>query len=190
VPTLLTNCSNNYGPYQHPEKLIPLMVLNALDGRSLPIYGDGGQVRDWLHVRDHCAGLLLVLQAGRPGEHYNIGGENERTNVEVVDRICEILEELLPAATNPLLRGVRARRYSDLKQFVADRPGHDRRYAIDSLKIRTELGWCPQNAFNAGLRETVSWYIAHRRELASDQIGYDRQRLGLTSSLDQEASTP
>jgi dTDP-glucose 4,6-dehydratase len=170
LPVLITNCSNNYGPYQFPEKLIPLMILNALEGRPLPIYGDGGNVRDWLHVDDHCAGILLVLQKGRPGEKYNIGGGNERTNLDIVDRICETLDELRPANT--------ARRA--LKTFVPDRPGHDRRYAIDAAKIRTELGWAPRYSFEAGLRNTVSWYLEHRDWCEQVQAGrYDRTRLGL-----------
>jgi dTDP-glucose 4,6-dehydratase len=168
--TLITNCSNNYGPYQYPEKLIPLMTLNALEERPLPIYGDGGNVRDWLHVADHCAGLLLVLRKGRPGEKYNIGGGNERTNVEIVDRICDALDAIKPA-------GVSRRSF---KAFVPDRPGHDRRYAIDATKIRRELGWAPGRTFDQGLRETVEWYVAHRDWCAAVQAGrYDRERLGL-----------
>ena len=170
LPTLLTNCSNNYGPWQFPEKLVPLMILNAIDRRPLPIYGDGGQVRDWLHVDDHCQGILLVLRNGRIGEKYNIGGGNERTNIEVVDRICDLLDELRPAAD-----GHRA-----LKARVPDRPGHDRRYAIDATKIRTELGWTPSRSFDDGLRQTVMWYLEHRDWCQAVQAGrYDRQRLGL-----------
>jgi dTDP-glucose 4,6-dehydratase len=170
LPTLITNCSNNYGPYQFPEKLVPLMILNALDGRPLPIYGDGGNVRDWLHVADHCAGLLLVLRDGQPGGQYNIGGGNERTNLEIVDRICEALDETKPAAAT----------YRSLKTFVPDRPGHDRRYAIDATKIRRELGWTPARTFDRGLRETVEWYVAHRDWCDAIQASrYDRERLGL-----------
>jgi dTDP-glucose 4,6-dehydratase len=170
VPVLITNCSNNYGPYQFPEKLIPLMILNALDGRALPIYGDGGNVRDWLHVDDHCAGIMLVLAKGRLGEKYNVGGGNERTNLEIVDRICDAVDELRPAGTS--------RR--TLKTFVDDRPGHDRRYAIDATKIRREIGWAPRHTFEAGLRETVRWYIEHRDWCGQVQAGrYDRERLGL-----------
>jgi dTDP-glucose 4,6-dehydratase len=177
LPVLLTNCSNNYGPLQFPEKLIPLMILNALDGRPLPIYGDGGQVRDWLHVEDHCAGLLLVLRRGRLGEKYNIGGENERTNVQVVDRICDAMEALRPARTNAALKG---RGYRDLKTHVVDRPGHDRRYAIDATKIRRELGWSPRHAFEDGLAATVRWYVEHRAWCEQIQAGrYDRERLGV-----------
>jgi dTDP-glucose 4,6-dehydratase len=177
IPVLITNCSNNYGPYQFPEKLIPLMILNALEGRPLPIYGDGGNVRDWLHVDDHGAGILLVLERGRPGEKYNIGGGNERTNLQIVDRLCETLEALRPSAANAALAG---RHYSDLKTFVADRPGHDRRYAIDATKIREELGWRPAYDFESGLRATVAWYLDHPDWAAGVQAGhYDRQRLGI-----------
>jgi dTDP-glucose 4,6-dehydratase len=177
LPAILTNCSNNYGPYQFPEKLIPLMILNGLEGRPLPIYGDGGNVRDWLHVDDHCAGLLLALERGRPGEKYNIGGGNERTNLDIVDRVCEILQELQPAASNPSLNG---RSYQALKTFVADRPGHDRRYAIDATKIRGELGWTPRYSFEQGLRDTAKWYVDNREWCGRVQAGrYDRQRLGL-----------
>lgn len=170
LPVLITNCSNNYGPYQFPEKLMPLMILNALDGRPLPIYGDGANVRDWLHVEDHCAGILLVLAKGRAGEKYNVGGGNERTTVEIVDRICDLVDELRPAPES-------RRR---LKTFVPDRPGHDRRYAIDAAKIRRELGWSPRHTFESGLRDTVSWYAAHREWCDQVQAGrYDRSRLGL-----------
>ena len=178
LPTLLTNCSNNYGPFQFPEKLIPLMILNALDGKPLPIYGDGGNVRDWLHVEDHCAGILLALAKGRVGERYNIGGGNERTNVEIVDRICDTLQELRPPPSNPALTHHSS--YRDLKTFVPDRPGHDRRYAIDATKIRRELGWAPRHTFEAGLRSTTKWYVEHRDWCEAVQAGrYDRQRLGL-----------
>ena len=172
LPVLITNCSNNYGPHQFPEKLIPLMILNALDGRPLPIYGDGGNVRDWLHVADHCAGLLLVLREGQPGEKYNIGGGNERTNLEIVDGICDTLNETKPGGAS----------YRSLKTFVPDRPGHDRRYAIDATKIRRELGWAPARTFERGLRETVAWYVAHRDWCDAVQAGrYGRERLGLGS---------
>src|SRR5688500_17755001 len=144
LPTLLTNCSNNYGPYQFPEKLIPLMILNALEGKPLPIYGDGGNVRDWIYVEDHCRGLLLVLRQGRPGEKYNLGGRSERTNLEMVDALCAALEAERPAAANPALAGRGIARYQDLKTFVRDRPGHDRRYAIDDGKAQAELGWAPR----------------------------------------------
>jgi dTDP-glucose 4,6-dehydratase len=170
LPVLITNCSNNYGPRQFPEKLIPLMILNALDGRPLPIYGDGGNVRDWLHVDDHCGGLLLVLARGRAGEKYNIGGGNERTNLQVVDALCHALDTLRPRGTS----------YKSLKTFVADRPGHDRRYAIDATKIRRELGWSPRRSFEDGLLETIRWYLEHRGWCEGIQAGrYDRSRLGL-----------
>jgi dTDP-glucose 4,6-dehydratase len=182
LPVLLTNCSNNYGPRQFPEKLIPLVALNALEGRPLPIYGDGGNVRDWLHVDDHCAGILQVLRTGRPGQKYNIGGGNERSNLEVVDLICDVLEERRPAASNGSLTRQNVTSYRALKTFVPDRPGHDRRYAIDAAKIRRELGWTPLRAFEAGLRETVGWYLDHRDWCEAIQAGrYDRQRLGLGS---------
>ncbi len=170
LPVLITNCSNNYGPFQFPEKLIPLVILNALEGRPLPIYGDGGNVRDWLHVEDHCAGLLLVLAKGRVGEKYNVGGGNQRTNLEIVDSICDAIDELRPTT--------QSRRA--LKTFVPDRPGHDRRYAIDAAKIRQELGWSPRHTFETGLRDTVRWYLDHRDWCGQVQAGrYDRQRLGL-----------
>jgi len=173
LPVVITNCSNNYGPYQFPEKLIPLMILNAIEGRPLPIYGDGGNVRDWLQVEDHCSGVMLALETGRLGEKYNIGGGNERTNLQIVDLICDIVDELAPAG--------KSRR--TLKTFVADRPGHDRRYAIDASKIRRELGWRPRHTFESGLRETVRWYLDHRSWCADVQSGrYDRERLGLTRS--------
>jgi len=177
LPVLITNCSNNYGPFQFPEKLIPLMLLNGLEGRSLPIYGDGGNVRDWLHVEDHCAGILQVLDRGRPGDKYNIGGGNERTNMQIVDRICDALETLKPAQSNPALKGSA---YRDLKTFVPDRPGHDRRYAIDASKIRRELNWAPRHTFEDGLAATAQWYLEHRDWCDEVQQGrYDRQRLGL-----------
>ena len=175
LPVLITNCSNNYGPFQFPEKLIPLMLLNALDGRRLPVYGDGGNVRDWLHVEDHCAGILLVLAKGRLGEKYNIGGGNERTNLEIVDRICDAIEALRPAQQNPSLTGGG---YRDLKMFVPDRPGHDFRYAIDASKIRRELGWAPRHAFEEGLASTANWYVNNRTWCQRVQAGYNRERLG------------
>src|SRR5262245_5382583 len=176
LPVLITNCSNNYGPYQYPEKLIPLMILNALEGQALPIYGDGGNVRDWLYVEDHCAGILSVLARGRPGEKYNIGGGSERTNLEVVDRLCAALEEAMPARSNPALHG---RSYGALKTFVPDRPGHDRRYAIVASKIRGELGWAPAHDFDAGIRQTVRWYVANRAWCETVQADrYRRERLG------------
>ena len=183
VPALITNCSNNYGPYQYPEKLIPLMILNAIEGRPLPIYGDGGNVRDWLYVRDHCTGVLAALRSGRPGEKYNIGGGNERTNLEIVDTLSARLEEALPAAQNEALRAAGASSYAELKRFVDDRPGHDRRYAIDAGKIRTELGWRPDHDLSSGLAATVDWYLAHRDWCEAVQAGtYERERLGLETA--------
>jgi dTDP-glucose 4,6-dehydratase len=180
LPALITNCSNNYGPYQYPEKLIPLMLLNAIDGRELPIYGDGGNVRDWLHVEDHCRGLLAALDRGRPGEKYNLGGRSERTNLEIVDTLCDVLERELPAATNPALRARGIGAYRDLKTFVADRPGHDRRYAIDDAKARRELGWEPRYDFESGIAATVRWYLDRRAWCEAVQADrYRRERLGL-----------
>jgi dTDP-glucose 4,6-dehydratase len=163
LPVLTTNCSNNYGPYQFPEKLIPLMVLNALEGRPLPVYGDGGQVRDWLYVRDHCEAIRRVLKLGRPGQTYNIGGNAERTNIDVVRTICSLLDELHPAASGS--------RYASLISFVADRPGHDRRYAMDTTRIERELGWRPRETFDSGLRGTVDWYAANRAWAQSVRSG-------------------
>jgi dTDP-glucose 4,6-dehydratase len=181
VPVLLTNCSNNYGPYQFPEKLIPLMILNALDGRPLPIYGDGNNVRDWLFVGDHCEGILLALRRGVPGEKYNVGGGNERTNLEVVDTLCHLLEAERPASENESLRARGVTSYAALKSFVPDRPGHDRRYAIDATKIRRELAWAPRLGFDEGLRQTVRWYVENRAWCETVQSGrYGRERLGLT----------
>ena len=151
---LITNCSNNYGPYQFPEKLIPLSILNALKGKSLPIYGDGKQIRDWLYVNDHCSAIYQILDKGRIGETYNIGGMNEKTNLEVVKAICDILDELKP--------NFDGKSYFDQITFVNDRPGHDRRYAIDATKIQFELDWKPKEAFETGLRKTVRWYLEHQ----------------------------
>ena len=189
VPALITNCSNNYGPYQFPEKLIPLMTLNALEGKPLPIYGDGSNVRDWLYVEDHCAGILLCLLNGVPGGKYNIGGGNERTNLEIVDTLCAVLEELSPVRNNSALVRDGRNSYSDLKTFVADRPGHDQRYAIDSTHIRKELGWKPAHNFESGLRRTVSWYLSNRdwcAKVLKDK--YQRERLGLAASQGQETT--
>jgi dTDP-glucose 4,6-dehydratase len=153
LPTVITNCSNNYGPLHFPEKLIPLMIINALAGRPLPVYGDGGQVRDWLYVRDHCSAIRAVLAGGRPGETYNVGGNNQRTNLEVVTLLCNLLDELVPASPfKPHLQ---------LLKYVQDRPGHDRRYAIDARKIQRELHWLPAESFETGLRKTVEWYLAN-----------------------------
>jgi dTDP-glucose 4,6-dehydratase len=179
LPTLITNCSNNYGPFQYPEKLIPLMTLNALEATPLPIYGDGGNVRDWLYVEDHCAGILLVLRRGRVGGKYNIGGANERSNLELVDRLCAVLDELAPPAANPAMVAKGFTSHAELKTFVPDRPGHDRRYAIDASLIRRELGWAPRYDFEAGLRATVQWYLNNRAWCAAVQAGrYGRERLG------------
>jgi dTDP-glucose 4,6-dehydratase len=180
LPAIITNCSNNYGPYQFPEKLIPLMLLNALDGKPLPIYGDGGNVRDWLYVEDHCAGILLALRNGSPGARYNIGGGYERTNLQIVDRLCAEIERLLPASDNETLKRQGKTNYFDLKTFVPDRPGHDRRYAIDATKIRAELGWRPDYDFESGLEKTVRWYFENRGWCESVLAGkYERERLGL-----------
>jgi dTDP-glucose 4,6-dehydratase len=152
LPVLITNCSNNYGPYHFPEKLIPLVILNALDGKALPIYGKGDNVRDWLYVDDHARALLTVVETGTPGETYNVGGRNERTNLQVVQTICDLLDELRPAAAS----------YRTLIAFVPDRPGHDRRYAIDASKLERELGWKARETFETGLRKTVRWYLDNR----------------------------
>lgn len=182
LPTLLTNCSNNYGPYQYPEKLIPLIILNALEGRNLPVYGDGLHVRDWLYVRDHCEALCLVLEKGKVGDHYNIGGESERTNIEVVRTICDILGEILPPAENEFITksGRLIASYRELITFVEDRPGHDRRYAMDISKIKKELEWRPKESFDSGLRKTVKWYLDNMEWCNRVTQGfYDRRRLGL-----------
>jgi dTDP-glucose 4,6-dehydratase len=181
LPALITNCSNNYGPYQFPEKLVPLMILNAAEGKALPVYGDGGNIRDWLYVEDHCEGILAVLLRGRVGEKYNIGGDNERTNLELLDSLCAQLERIRPAASNPALAAAGVTSYGELKTFVPDRPGHDRRYAIDAQKIRSELGWRPAHDLTEGLAATVEWYLKHRAWCESVQSGsYQRERLGLS----------
>ncbi|SFN07536.1 dTDP-glucose 4,6-dehydratase [Thermodesulforhabdus norvegica] len=182
LPALLTNCSNNYGPYQYPEKLIPLIILNAVEGRELPVYGDGLHVRDWLYVRDHCEALCVVLQEGKVGEHYNIGGESERTNIDVVGTICDILGEILPPAENEFIvkSGRSLSSYRELITFVEDRPGHDRRYAMDISKIKNELGWRPRESFDSGIRKTVKWYLENMEWCNRVTQGlYDRRRLGL-----------
>ena len=179
LPTLGTNCSNNYGPYQFPEKLMPLMILNAVEAKPLPIYGDGGNVRDWIYVDDHNEAVLGVLARGRPGETYNVGGRSERTNLEIVDLLCAELEKALPAAANPALRAAGVASYAALKTFVADRPGHDRRYAIDDAKLSRELGFAPRTTLEAGLAKTVAWYLANRAWCEAVQTGrYRRERLG------------
>ena len=168
-PTIVTNCSNNYGPYHFPEKLIPLVILNALDGKDLPIYGKGDQIRDWLYVEDHARALYKVATEGVIGETYNIGGHNEKQNIEVVQTICSILDELVPKES----------KYSDQITFVNDRPGHDRRYAIDSSKMQKELGWTPEETFETGLRKTIKWYLANQQWCKNVQDGsYQRERLG------------
>ena len=183
LPAIITNCSNNYGPYQFPEKLIPLMLLNALEGKPLPIYGDGGNVRDWLFVEDHCAGILLALRNGKPGARYNIGGGAERTNLQIVDSLCAEVERLLPASDNESLKRQGKTNYFELRTFVPDRPGHDRRYAIDVTKIRAELGWEPDNDFESGLAKTVQWYFENRKWCEVVLAGkYERERLGLGSA--------
>ena len=185
LPTLTTNCSNNYGPFHFPEKMIPLMVLNALEGKELPIYGDGLNVRDWLYVEDHCEGILAVLHQGRAGEKYNLGGNNERSNLEIVDAICQELEQLVPAAGNPAIAERDLRSYADLKTFVSDRPGHDQRYAIDASKAREELGWEPRFELEQGLAHTVRWFVENREWCATVQAdNYRRERLGLTGPDD------
>ncbi len=163
LPTLTTHCSNNYGPYHFPEKLIPLTIVNALAGRSLPVYGDGQQVRDWLYVNDHCSAIRRVLQSGRPGESYNIGGWNEMPNIDIVRSVCALLDELRPRADG--------QPYAEQIKFVADRPGHDRRYAIDARKIERELGWRPQETFASGIRKTIQWYLAHPQWVEHVQNG-------------------
>lgn len=178
LPVLITNCSNNYGPYQFPEKLIPLMILNAIAGKPLPVYGDGQQIRDWLYVDDHVRALLHVLEQGRTGETYNIGGHNEKTNLEVVHGVCDILETLRPE------KPAGVSRYRELITYVADRPGHDRRYAIDAGKIQRELGWVPDETFETGLRKTVEWYLSHDEWIRNVLDGsYSGERLGLTGSV-------
>ncbi|QQN35622.1 dTDP-glucose 4,6-dehydratase [Rahnella aceris] len=175
-PTIVTNCSNNYGPYHFPEKLIPLIILNALEGKSLPVYGDGMQIRDWLYVEDHARALYKVLIDGEIGETYNIGGHNEKANIEVVRTICQLLEELVPIKSNSIDK------YEDLITFVKDRPGHDVRYAIDASKISRELNWKPVETFETGIRKTVQWYLENETWWHRVQDGsYSRERLGTES---------
>lgn len=170
LPVLTTNCSNNYGPYHFPEKLIPLVLLNALAGKPLPIYGDGQQVRDWLYVQDHCRAIMRVLEAGKVGETYNIGGWNEKTNLEVVQALCAVLDEFKPRADG--------KKYAEQITFVKDRPGHDRRYAIDARKIERELGWKPQETFETGIRKTVDWYLSNQAWVDGVTSGVYRQWIG------------
>lgn len=178
LPIIITNCSNNYGPFHFPEKLIPLVILNALEGKLLPVYGKGNQIRDWLYVEDHARALYKVVTEGKVGETYNIGGHNEKQNIEVVNTICELLDELMPAQQVPLP----IKSYKELISFVADRPGHDLRYAIDASKIQRELNWLPEETFESGIRKTIEWYLhnlswAHRVQDGS----YQRERLGTGS---------
>lgn len=173
-PTIVTNCSNNYGPYHFPEKLIPLMILNALDGKPLPIYGNGNQIRDWLYVEDHVKALILVATKGKIGETYNIGGHNEKRNIEVVELICAFLDEFVD------VKDRKVEDFSSLITYVKDRPGHDLRYAIDASKMEQELGWQPKESFDSGLRKTVSWYLSNKKWCSSVLDGsYSRVRLGL-----------
>lgn len=170
LPLLTTNCSNNYGPYQFPEKLIPLMILNACEGKNLPIYGDGSNIRDWLHVEDHCSGILSVLRKGRVGQTYCIGGASEKTNMEVIDTLCNILDRHQTSGAP----------HTQLKTFVTDRPGHDHRYAIDFSKIKNELGWQPSYSFQEGMEQTVLWYLNHQEWCENVTSGkYQRERLGI-----------
>ncbi|MDO9030162.1 MAG: dTDP-glucose 4,6-dehydratase [Hydrogenophaga sp.] len=170
IPVLTTNCSNNYGPYHFPEKLIPLVIVNALQGKPLPIYGDGRQVRDWLFVKDHCSAIRRVLEAGKPGETYNVGGWNEMANIEIVQKVCALLDEFRPRADG--------KPYNEQITYVKDRPGHDRRYAIDARKIHTELGWKPVETFESGIRKTVQWYLDNPEWVAHVQSGAYRNWIG------------
>ncbi|MHA6608522.1 dTDP-glucose 4,6-dehydratase [Photobacterium damselae] len=173
LPTIVTNCSNNYGPYHFPEKLIPLMILNALEGKQLPVYGNGMQIRDWLYVEDHASALYTVVTQGEIGETYNIGGHNEKANIEVVKTICSLLEELVPNKPQGIAQ------YQDLITYVTDRPGHDVRYAIDATKIAAELGWKPAETFESGIRKTVEWYLNNEKWWSRVLDGsYSRERLG------------
>jgi len=185
LPVLITNCSNNYGYFQFPEKLIPLTILNAIAGRDSRIYGDGGNVRDWLFVADHCEGIMAVLERGRIGESYNIGGNSERSNLEVVAEVSAALEELMPSALNPAPATRGLAEYFQLRTLVLDRPGHDRRYAIDCSRIKRELGWIPRMSSSAGISATVRWYLANLEWCERVQSGqYGGQRLGLSPVLE------
>jgi len=170
LPVLTTNCSNNYGPYHFPEKLIPLMIVNALAGKPLPVYGDGMQVRDWLYVKDHCSAIRRVLEAGRLGETYNVGGWNEKPNIEIVKTVCALLDEMRPRADG--------KGYAEQISYVTDRPGHDRRYAIDARKLEKELGWKPAETFETGIRKTVEWYLANEDWVRNVQSGTYRDWIG------------
>ena len=189
LPTLTTNCSNNYGPFHFPEKLIPLMIVNCLAGKPLPVYGDGQQIRDWLYVQDHCAGIRRVLEAGRVGETYNIGGWNEKANIDIVKTVCSLLDELAPAAARGVTHvktGAPIGHYAELVTYVPDRPGHDRRYAIDARKIERELGWKPAETFETGIRKTVQWYLANQDWAANVTSGAYRDWIG-TNYADRTA---
>lgn len=180
LPTVITNCSNNYGPFHFPEKLIPLIILNALEGKRLPIYGKGDQIRDWLYVEDHARALYKVVTEGQVGETYNIGGHNEKQNIEVVHTLCELLDELKPAKPDSIVGHLGS--YKGLITYVQDRPGHDRRYAIDATKIQRELGWSPDETFESGIRKTVVWYLNNLDWCRRVQNGsYQRERLGTTA---------
>jgi dTDP-glucose 4,6-dehydratase len=177
LPVIVTNCSNNYGPYHFPEKLIPHIILNALAAKPLPIYGDGSQIRDWLYVEDHACALYKVLTEGGVGETYNIGGHNEKKNIEVVETLCTLLDELMPACSNDITQHLST--YSDLITFVKDRPGHDVRYAIDASKIERELAWVPKESFETGIRKTVEWYLNNENWWARVLNGeYQLERIG------------
>jgi dTDP-glucose 4,6-dehydratase len=173
IPTLISNCSNNYGPYQHPEKLIPLVIHKALRGEPIPVYGKGDNVRDWLYVEDHVSALLEILTRGRPGEVYNVGGYNEKQNIEVVGEICSVLDEVRPSKDS----------YRKLITFVEDRPGHDRRYAIDATKLARELGWKPTEDFASGLVKTINWYLENQNWCLEALKNYQGQRLGLKATI-------
>lgn len=175
LPTLITNCSNNYGPYQFPEKLIPVVILNALEGKSLPVYGEGRQIRDWLFVEDHARALYKVLTEGRVGETYNVGGHNQKQNIQIVHVICDLLDELVPIKANAFVGGRDS--YRQLITYVSDRPGHDQRYAIDAAKIQRELGWVPIETFESGIRKTVEWYLKNPEWVARVKSGAYRQWL-------------
>jgi dTDP-glucose 4,6-dehydratase len=182
LQTITTNCSNNYGPYQFPEKLIPLVTLNALEGKTLPVYGDGKNIRDWLYVGDHCAALEFVARSGIAGESYNVGGHNERTTLQIVETICDVLDQVSPPSSNPKLTSPISS-YRKLIKFVVDRPGHDRRYAIDPTKITKDLGWKGTTSFEEGIRSTLGWYLANRTWCERiTQGSYRRERLGLTGA--------
>jgi dTDP-glucose 4,6-dehydratase len=172
MPCVISNCSNNYGPYHFPEKLIPLIILNAMEGKRLPVYGDGSNIRDWLYVEDHARALVMVLEKGRFGEKYNIGGRNERSNLQVVERICDLMDDLAPKAF----------KHRDLIDFVTNRPGHDHRYAIDATKTKTEIGWQAQESFDTGIAKTVQWYLDNEAWWAPLRKGYSGERLGTLSA--------